>query len=136
MLAQCSKGWHNGQNDITVWWSFFLSVLKNAYGVLAQKVEGKTSSAPKGDMVRRVINDQVGSFSLSEIATQIPGVSLSMIKKTLMTMKKEGTVKIPAEAAVRYGRLFRNHEPTAYHSAETHSHEGPYIHDFRLLREN
>jgi len=61
--------------------------------VLAQKVEGKTSSAPKGDMVRRVINDQVGSFSLSEIATQIPGVSLSMIKKTLMTMKKEGTVK-------------------------------------------
>ncbi len=93
VLAQCSKGWHNGKNDITVWWSFFLSVLRNAYGVLAQKVEGKTSSAPKGDMVRRVINDQVGSFSLSEIATQIPGVSLSMIKKTLMTMKKEGTVK-------------------------------------------
>jgi len=93
VLAQCSKGWHNGKNDITVWWNFFLSVLRNAYGVLAQKVEGKTSSAPKRDMVRRVINDQVGSFSLSEIATQIPGVSLSMIKKTLMTMKKEGTVK-------------------------------------------
>jgi len=93
VLAQCSRGWHNGKNDITVWWSFFLSVLRNAYGVLAQKVEGKTSSAPKGDMVRRVINDQVGPFSLSEIAIQIPGVSLSMIKKTLMTMKKEGTVK-------------------------------------------
>jgi DNA-binding IscR family transcriptional regulator len=61
--------------------------------VLAKKVEGKTLSAPKGDMVRRVINDQVGPFSLSEIAIQIPGVSLSMIKKTLMTMKKEGTVK-------------------------------------------
>ena len=93
VLEQCSKGWHTGQNDITVWWNFFLSVLRNAYGVLAKKVEGKTLSAPKGDMVRRVINDQVGSFSLSEIATQIPGVSLSMIKKTLMTMKKEGIVK-------------------------------------------
>jgi len=93
VLAQCSKGWHTGQNDITVWWNFFLSVVRNAYGVLVKKVEGKTLSAPKGDMVRRVINDQVGPFSLSEIAIQIPGVSLSMIKKTLMTMKKEGTVK-------------------------------------------
>ena len=89
MLAQCSKKWHNGKNDVTAWWNFFLSVLRNAYGELDKQVVGKTSSAPKGDLVRRIINEQVGPFSLSEIAVQIPGVSLSMIKKTLMTMKKE-----------------------------------------------
>ena len=92
VLGQCSKGWHTGKNEITPWWNFFLSVLRNAYGELDKKLEGKTSSAPKGDLVRRVINEQIGPFSLSEIATQIPGVSLSMIKKTLMTMKKEGAV--------------------------------------------
>jgi len=92
VLAQCSKGWHPGKNEITPWWNFFLSVLRNAYGELDKKFEGKTSSAPKGDLVRRVINEQVGSFSLSEIAVQIPEVSVAMIKKILMTMKKEGTV--------------------------------------------
>ncbi|MBW1893044.1 MAG: Fic family protein [Deltaproteobacteria bacterium] len=94
VLEQCSKDWHDGKNNITAWWNFFLSVLKSAYGELAQKVEDKTSPGPKGDMVRRVINDQVGSFVLSEIAAQAPGVSLSLIKKILMMMKKEGAVKI------------------------------------------
>mgnify|MGYP006910664139 CR=1 FL=1 len=37
---------------------------------------------------------------------------------------------------MRYGKLFRNHEPNAHHSAETHSHEGPHIHDFCLLWQN
>ncbi len=94
VLKQCSKGWHTGANDITAWWNFFLSVLRSAYGDLARKVEGSASLAPKGDMVRRVIKDQVEPFALSEIAAQIPGASLPLIKKVLVTMKKEGTVKL------------------------------------------
>jgi Fic family protein len=94
VLEQCSRDWHDGNNNITAWWNFFLSVLKSAYDELAQKVEGKTSPGPKGDIVRRAIADQVGPFMLSEIAAQTPGVSLSLIKKILMTMKKERTVKI------------------------------------------
>ncbi len=94
VLAQCSQGWHSGENDIMVWWNFFLSVLRSAYGELAQKVEGHASSAPKGDMVRRLINEQVGPFALSEIAIQIPGVSLPLVKKVLATMKKESTLSV------------------------------------------
>ncbi len=93
VLEQCSRDWHDGNNKITAWWNFFLSVLRSAYDELAQKVENKISPGPKGDMVRRVINDQIGPFVLSEIAAQTPGVSLSLIKKILMTMKKERTVK-------------------------------------------
>ncbi len=92
VLEECSRGWHDGENDIMPWWNFFLSVLRSAYGELAHKVEDKTSAGPKSDLVRRVINDQVGPFVLSEIAAQAPGVSLSLIKKILMTMKKEGAV--------------------------------------------
>lgn len=91
---KCSEGWHTGENDIVVWWSFFLSVLRSAYGELAQKVEGNALSAPKGNMVRRLINEQVGPFALSEIAAQIPGVSLPLVKKVLATMKKEGSLSV------------------------------------------
>jgi Fic family protein len=94
VLARCSKGWHEGRNDITAWWNFFLSVLRSAYGELAQKVEGATSTSPKGDMVRRIINDQVGPFALSEVAAQVPGVSLALVKQVLTTMKKEGTLTV------------------------------------------
>lgn len=94
VLAQCSKGWHAGENEITVWWNFFLSVLRSAYGELAQKIEGAASSAPKGDMVRRIVCDQFGSFTLSDIATQVPGVSLSLVKRVLAKMKEERALTV------------------------------------------
>jgi Fic family protein len=94
VLAHCSKGWRSGENDIASWWNFFLSVLRSAYGELAQKVEGAVSAAPKGDMVRRIVNDQVGRFTLSEVAAQIPGVSLALVKRILAAMKKEGLLEV------------------------------------------
>lgn len=93
VLARCSKGWHTGRNNIEAWWNFFLSVLRHAYDELAQKVEEKFA-APKSDMVRRVIRAQVGPFALSEIAAQMPAASRQLIKKVLMTMKKEGEVTL------------------------------------------
>ncbi len=94
VLEQCSKGWHQGRNDIIAWWNFFLSMLRSAYDELAQKVEGAALTAPKGDMVRRVINAQVGPFTLSEIAAQVPEVSLGLVKRILATMKKEGALAV------------------------------------------
>jgi Fic family protein len=94
VLEQCSKGWRQGQNDITAWCNFFLSMLRSAYGELAQRVEETALTAPKGDMVRRVINDQVGPFALSEIAALVPGVSLGLVKRILATMKKEGVLTV------------------------------------------
>lgn len=92
VLEQCSVGWHSGQNEIVPWCNFFLSVLRHAYGELAQKVDQKLIS-PKSDLVRRIILDQVGPFQLSEIAAQIPGSSIPLIKKILSSMKKDGVLK-------------------------------------------
>lgn len=94
VLEQCSKGWHQGRNDIIAWCNFFLSMLRSAYDELAKNVEGTPLTAPKGDMVRRVINDQVGPFALSEIAALVPGVSLGLVKRILATMKREGTLTV------------------------------------------
>lgn len=94
VLSRCSKGWHDGKNEIQVWWNFFLSLLRSAYNELAQKIEGGASTAPKGDMVRRIVYEQVGFFTLSEIAAQVPGVSLALVKKVFATMKKEGVLSV------------------------------------------
>jgi Fic family protein len=93
VLARCSKDWHAGRNSIEAWWNFFLSVLRYAYGELAQKAEEKFA-APKSDMVHRVIRAQVGPFALSEIAAQIPAASRQLIKKVLMAMKNQGVVTL------------------------------------------
>lgn len=93
VLARCSKGWHTGRNNIEAWCNFFLSVLRHAYGELAQSVEEKFA-APKSDMVRRVVRAQVGPFALSEITAQIPAASRPLIKKVLTAMKKEGVLKL------------------------------------------
>ena len=94
VLERCSKRWHHGKNDISAWLNFFLSILRNAYGELAKKVERVASTAPKGEMVRRTVNEQVGPFALSEVAAQVPGVSLALIKRILAAMKKEGALSV------------------------------------------
>jgi len=90
VLEQCSQGWHDGKNPVIPWWNFFFSMLRSAYNELAQKVKATGSISPKGDMVRRIINDQVGTFTLSEIATEVPEASPALIKKILAKMKIEG----------------------------------------------
>jgi Fic family protein len=94
VLEQCSQGWHDGKNPITPWLNFFFSMLRGAYSELAQKVKATGSLSPKGDMVRRRISDQVGTFTLSEIAAEVPGVSPALIKKILAKMKTEGRVTV------------------------------------------
>jgi Fic family protein len=60
-LAQCSTGWREGRNDIDLWWNYFLSIVRQAYGDFAQKVENASGRPTKSDLVRRAIMDQVGS---------------------------------------------------------------------------
>ncbi|RJP53924.1 MAG: Fic family protein [Anaerolineaceae bacterium] len=67
VLARCSAGCHEGQNDIAPWWNYFLSVLRHAYGDFSQKVENASGRPTKSDLLRQAIMDQVGSFALSEI---------------------------------------------------------------------
>jgi Fic family protein len=94
VLARCSAGWQEGQNDIDLWWSYFLSVLRQAYGDFSRKVETASGRPTKSDLLRRTIMDQVGSFTLSEILAMVPAASPQLAKKILLAMKQEGVVKL------------------------------------------
>jgi hypothetical protein len=45
-------------------------------------------------LVRRVVEQQVGPFTLAEIRGQCPAVSDQLIKKILAAMKQEGALRL------------------------------------------
>lgn len=94
VLADCSKGWHEGENRIVPWWNYFLSVLRRAYREFQQQVESTQARPAKSDLVRQSVLAQVEQFTLKDLAAQLPAVSPQLIKKVLAGLKKQGKVRL------------------------------------------
>lgn len=94
VLARCSTGWHEGENDIVGWWNYFLSLVREGYRDFAQKVETASGRPTKSDLLRQAVMDQVGPFTLSEILAQVPPASPQLLKKVLLALKREGTLSL------------------------------------------
>jgi Fic family protein len=94
VLACCSSGWHDGQNEIDRWWIFFLSIMRQAYTDFARKVENVSSRSFKSDMLCQAIKEQVGPFTLADILTAVPGASPQLAKMVLRSMKQDGAIKL------------------------------------------
>jgi len=94
VLARCSKRWHDGANQIVPWWNYFLSIVRRAYGECARKVEAMAGPRAKSDLVRQVVQSQIGEFALAELKAQLPSVSEQLIRKVLSDLKKTGGVKL------------------------------------------
>lgn len=108
VLGKCSAGWHEGQNDIGPWWDYLLSILRQAYREFSEKVENASGHPVKSDLVRRIIMEQLGPFSLSEILALAPSVSPPLVKKVLMSAKRKGTVKLSGRGRGALWELTRN----------------------------
>jgi len=94
VLAECSKGWHEGQNDLVPWWNYFLSTLRSAYKKLEQQMESTEARPAKSNLVRQTILAQVEQFTLRDLSIQLPSVSTQLIKKVLEELKKQGKVRL------------------------------------------
>jgi len=94
VLGQCSKGWHEGKNQVVPWWNYFLGFLRRAYQEFAAQVESTSRRPAKGELVRNAVLSQVGPFTLGDIRGQLPGVSVQQVKKILGEMKKAGQVRL------------------------------------------
>ncbi|MFC1588605.1 Fic family protein [Planctomycetota bacterium] len=93
ILEQCSKDWHKGKNELVPWWNYFLGILKRAYDEFARRIEESEGSG-KSELVRQIITGQLEPFTLSELQSQCPSVSMQLIKKVLAGMKKAGKVRL------------------------------------------
>jgi hypothetical protein len=95
ILGECSVGWGSGKNEILPWWNYFLGIIRRAYCEFGQQVEGTAGSrVSKGSLVRQVVLDWVGDFTLAEVRAQVPGVSEAMVKVVLGQMRSEGLVTL------------------------------------------
>ena len=94
VLGECSRGWHEGRNDILPWWNYVLGVVRSAYQELETQVTTATMGPAKGGMVRRIVLEQAGEFTLADLSAQLPNVSQQLIKKVLSQLKGEGRVRL------------------------------------------
>jgi Fic family protein len=93
VLAECSRGWHEGKNDILPWWNL-LGVIRAAYKEFERQVESASSRPAKSGLVKRTILEQVEQFTLADLSAQLPTASPQLIKKVLAELKQKGKVRL------------------------------------------
>jgi Fic family protein len=94
VLERCSAGWHEKKNEIIPWWNYFLGTVRQGYERFAAQVESADPRAAKGDLVRQAVLAQLEPFSLAELHSQLPPVSVQLVKKVLAEMKAAGEVRL------------------------------------------
>jgi hypothetical protein len=94
-LKLSSEGWHEGGHDPHPWLDYFWGVLIRAYSEFSDRVGAlNRGSGGKAAQVRQAIDKMTKPFSLSELQSECPGISLPTIKRELGAMKDEGLVML------------------------------------------
>ncbi len=91
-LERSSRGWHEDAHDVHPWLGYFWGVLLRAYGEFEQRVE--TLQGSKTDQVRAAVLRRLGSFGISDIEHDCPGVSRDMVRHVLRQMRTDGLVQV------------------------------------------
>ena len=94
VLELCSRGWHEGKNEIIPWWNYFLGLLRNAYKEFARQLEMAGARPAKSELVRQTVLAQVERFTLADMAAQLPAVSPALIRKVLTELKQARRVRL------------------------------------------
>jgi len=93
-LEECSRGWHQGRNDLLPWIAYFLSTLRRAYQEFERRVQGMAERPAKTELIRDAVGRRDEPFTLAEIRAQVPGVSVQLVKKVLAELKRAGVLKV------------------------------------------
>lgn len=106
-LKSSSSGWHEGTHDAHPWLNYFWGILIRSYKEFSDRVGDLNRGAGgKAARVREVVQKMNKPFSLSELQTECPGVSLPTIKRVLGEMKNEGLVMLTGKGrGARWSRL-------------------------------
>ncbi len=90
-LGQSSMGWHSSSHELLPWWSYFLGHIKTAYQELKDRVE-IASEDSKTSLVKGLVSEVSGDFSISDILKLQPSLDREIVKKTLGKLRKEGSI--------------------------------------------
>ena len=94
-LEASSRGWHESEHDVHPWLNYFWGVLQRAYNEFEDRVGHiGTGRGSKSQQVRDAVVRKLGSFAISELERECPGVSKETIRNVLKLMRDEGHVEM------------------------------------------
>jgi Fic family protein len=96
-LEKSSHGWHEGQHDPWYYINFVLSIMKDAYRELTERVGD--IQAPRGEKraqvmqaIEHLLDRPGGAFRLRELEQLCPGVSRDMVRHVLREQQNTGAI--------------------------------------------
>lgn len=90
-LYRSSQGWHDGNHDLTHWWSYWLGTVLAAYKEFEDRVGVvKSRYGGKRERVLRAVQARELPFPVRELEEQCPDVSIDYIRKILKELRDEG----------------------------------------------
>lgn len=97
-LKDSSKNWHEGNHEVSYFWNYFLGVVRDAYGELAERVKVREGqSRGKSELLKQVILSQRDTFSLADIKSQVETSSPQLIKKVFAELKNSGLLELSGQ---------------------------------------
>ena len=92
VLMKSSRKWHQGRHNLVPWTEYLLGVVvlgayrefENRAGMIT------TARGAKRQMVLEVIRRMSGEFTLAQVHSKCPGVSIDLIRKVMQDEKKAG----------------------------------------------
>jgi len=94
-LEASSRRWNEAEHDVNPWLNYFWGALQRAYNEFEERV-GQIGSGrgSKSQQVRDAVARKLGSFAISDLERDCPGVSKETIRSVLRKMREEGLVKL------------------------------------------
>jgi Fic family protein len=93
-LEESSRGWHSGKHNPWPYVNYLLFVLKEAYREFEQRAgSAGIQRGAKTEIIVSAINRITGPFSVADILTACPGVSVDLVRRTLKNLRSQRSVK-------------------------------------------
>ncbi|MBP7937520.1 MAG: Fic family protein [Phycisphaerae bacterium] len=93
-LYKSSQDWHDGEHDLTPWWSYWAGTVLAAYREFSERVGTFTTArGAKGELVAQAIERLPARFRITQIEELCPGVSRETVRKVLNRLKVSRKIK-------------------------------------------
>lgn len=102
-LLASTRGWHEAQQNIWPWATYFVETVEAAYDALVEYAEEERTRGSKQERVRRYLEEHARqSFTMRDLRQALPGISDSTMRVVLHRLRDEGLVAATAGRSARW----------------------------------
>lgn len=92
-LNKVDKGWHENDNDPTLFIKYILRILLTAYREFEDRMSLVEAKQSAYDYVKNTIDQILGKFSKTELLEKCPSIAKSTLEATLKRLVEDGFIK-------------------------------------------